>query len=123
MGLTDNFWLWSLSRFIAGLSSAAGLLLGSGLILNWLIRNDHRNELGIHFSGIGLGIAFCSLAVIAMSEALNWSQQWWVLTLLGAVLLIPAWRWLPPPDPTSFTRSGKAMLDVLPSKNFFESLC
>ncbi|MCP4992321.1 MAG: YbfB/YjiJ family MFS transporter, partial [Gammaproteobacteria bacterium] len=37
MGLTENLWLWALLRFIAGLSSAGGLLLGSGLILNWLI--------------------------------------------------------------------------------------
>ena len=58
MGLTDNLWLWAFSRFIAGLSSAAGLLLGSGLIMNWLIRHGHRSELGIHFGGIGVGIAF-----------------------------------------------------------------
>jgi hypothetical protein len=27
-----------------------GMLLGTGLILNWLIRHNHRSELGIHFS-------------------------------------------------------------------------
>ena len=31
MGLTSDPWLWTLSRFIAGLSSAAGMLLGTGL--------------------------------------------------------------------------------------------
>ncbi|MCG8099459.1 MAG: YbfB/YjiJ family MFS transporter, partial [Candidatus Thiodiazotropha taylori] len=60
MGMTENFWIWSMLRFFAGLSSAAGLLLGSGLILNWLIRHDHRSELGIHFSGLGAGIAICA---------------------------------------------------------------
>ncbi len=34
MGLTDNVWLWSGLRFFAGLSCAAGMLLGTGLILN-----------------------------------------------------------------------------------------
>ena len=37
MAWTENWILWSLLRFLAGLSSAAGLLIGSGLILN-LIR-------------------------------------------------------------------------------------
>ena len=39
------------------------MLLGTGLILNWLIRHNHRSELGIHFAGIGLGIAGCASAV------------------------------------------------------------
>ena len=34
MGITDNYIVWSLMRFIAGLSSAACLLVGTGLILN-----------------------------------------------------------------------------------------
>ena len=32
MGMTTDFTIWAVSRFVAGLSSAAGLLLGSGLI-------------------------------------------------------------------------------------------
>ena len=42
MGLTDNLWVWLLSRYVAGLASAAAMLLGTGLILNWLLRHDHR---------------------------------------------------------------------------------
>lgn len=42
MAWTENWILWSLLRFLAGLSSAAGLLIGSGLILNWLIRHGHK---------------------------------------------------------------------------------
>ena len=34
MGLTSDFTLWAVSRFVAGLSSAASMLLGTGLILN-----------------------------------------------------------------------------------------
>lgn len=118
MGLTENLWLWALLRFFAGLSSAAGLLLGSGLILNWLIRHDHRSELGIHFSGLGLGIAFCAIAIEYMNQYLTWDQQWLTLTVVGVLLLIPAWLWLPPPDTTTSTRSGVVMLDAPPSKVF-----
>lgn len=43
MALAESPLLWSTSRFLAGLSTAAGLMLGSGLILNWLIRHGHRS--------------------------------------------------------------------------------
>ena len=67
MGMSTDFTVWALSRFIAGFSSAAALLLGSGLIMNWLIRHDHRSEMGIHFAGIGLGIASAAAAVSLMN--------------------------------------------------------
>lgn len=118
MGMTTDFTVWAVSRYIAGLSSAAGLLLGSGLILNWLIRHNHRSELGIHFAGIGLGIA-CSAALVSlMNEWLTWSQQWFALTLFGCLLLIPALRWLPPPDRNPMTKTGQKMVDAPPSDLF-----
>ncbi|MEW8505183.1 MAG: YbfB/YjiJ family MFS transporter [Candidatus Thiodiazotropha sp.] len=118
MGLTENIWLWSCYRFIAGLSSAAGLLLGSGLILNWLIRNGHRSELGIHFSGVGLGIAFGALAVELMDHYFDWRGQWLLLSLMGGLMLLPAWAWLPPPDSSKITNSGEVMVDSPPGRRF-----
>ena len=118
MGLTENLWLWASLRFFAGLSSAAGLLLGSGLILHWLIRNDHRSELGIHFGGVGLGIACCSLIVALMTDYLDWRQQWFLLTALGIAILFPAWRWLPRPDISNVTHGGQPMTDRPPSRLF-----
>lgn len=56
MALAESPLLWGVSRYLVGLSTAAGLMLGSGLILNWLLRHGHRAELGLHFSGLGLGI-------------------------------------------------------------------
>ena len=90
MGLTTNIMIWALSRYIAGLSSAAGMLLGTGLILNWLIRHRHRSELGISFAGIGLGIAGCAIAVTMFSPWLDWQQQWFAFTAMGCLLLVPA---------------------------------
>ena len=118
MGLSADFSVWAISRFIAGLSSAASILLGSGLILNWLIRHNHRSELGIHFSGIGLGIAGCAAAVGLMSHSLNWSEQWFVLTVIGCLLLIPALGWLPTPDRSATTKTGAVMHDSPPSRLF-----
>ena len=122
MGLSTEIWLWALSRFIAGFSSAAAMLLGTGLILNWLIRHNHRSELGIHFTGIGLGISGCSVAVWAMGDAFNWQEQWFILTAIGCVLAVPALRWLPAPDTSPFTRSGAPMHDNPPSPLFLRLL-
>lgn len=119
MGVTTDFNIWAVSRFIAGLSSAAGLMLGSGLILNWLIRHNHRRELGIHFSGIGFGIAVCSAAAIFMVQQVAWDIQWYVLAVLGALLLFPALFWFPPPptDDVTFTQN-KSMQHAPPNAKF-----
>ena len=97
MPLGESPLLWGASRYLAGLSTAAGLMLGSGLILNWLLRHDHRPELGLHFSGLGLGIVVGALLVELTAPVADWRGQWWVLTAAGALLLVPAWRWLPRP--------------------------
>lgn len=118
MGLTTDVTIWALSRFVAGMSSAAAMLFGTGLILNWLIRHNHRSELGIHFAGIGLGIAGCAAAVELMHHWLDWREQWFALSALGCLLAIPALRWLPPPDTSGLTRSGEKMEDNPPSALF-----
>ncbi|MEW6559212.1 MAG: YbfB/YjiJ family MFS transporter [Pseudomonadota bacterium] len=108
LGLTDNTTLWAVLRFVSGLSSTAGLLLASGLALNWLMRNGFRPELGLHFTGLGLGIVVSGLAVAAMSGWLNWAQQWFGLGLLGLVFFVPAWLWLPRPAPAAPLRAAGA---------------
>ena len=119
MALTENLLLWSLLRFLSGLSSAASMLIASGLILNWLIRNNHRSELGIHFAGIGLGIMFAAIVVEVMLRlSLNWEQQWLWFGILGGLLAIPAWRWLPRPKPLSHTDSARSMQDQPPGRRF-----
>ena len=122
MGFTENLWLWSALRYVSGLSSAAGLLLGSGLILNWLMRHNHRSELGIHFSGLGLGIAFCALVVELMTSHYLWDQQWYLLALMGIVFFIPAWIWLPSPKNAATPHKDSTMGDNPPSPLFLRIL-
>jgi predicted MFS family arabinose efflux permease len=118
MGLTTNVTLWAVSRYFAGLSSAAAMLLGTGLILNWLIRHNHRSELGIHFAGIGLGIAGCAAAVALMGASFDWREQWFAFSAIACVLLVPALGWLPAPDTSPVTKTGAPMHDNPPSPLF-----
>ena len=97
MGLTQDVMIWAVLRYLSGLSSTAGLLLASGLVLNWLIRHDFRPQLGLHFVGMGLGIILSGLAVETMAGQVPWDQQWQILGGLGIVFFLPAWFWLPAP--------------------------
>lgn len=119
MPLTENYLVWSLLRLIAGFGAAGGLLLASALILNWLIRHNYRSELGIHFIGMGAGIAFCSLVVELFElSGLDWRGQWFGFALLALVLSIPAWRWMPRPDVSGQTTTGQQLRDKPPGKAF-----
>lgn len=98
MALSENLYLWAFWRFIAGLSSAGSMLLASALILHWLVRNGQRAELGLHFAGLGLGIALSAILVEAMLALdLAWRAQWLYLAVFSVALMLPAWRWLPKP--------------------------
>lgn len=101
MGVTSHLWLWSVLRFLAGLSSTAGLLLASGLVLNWLLAQRRRPRLGLHFAGLGLGIVVSGLATAALAGHLDSSSQWRWLGALGLLFLLPAWRWMPAPSPAT----------------------
>ncbi len=118
MGLSNDFTVWAVSRYLAGLSSAAGMLLGAGLVLNWLIRHGHRSELGIHYSGIGLGVVLCSVAVAWMDQVLDWRGQWLALTLLGGLLAVPALAWLPVPPRTVASQGAQTWHDSPPTPAF-----
>ena len=122
MALAENYWLWTFMRVVAGFSSAAGLLMGSGLILNWLMRNHHPAELGLHFGGVGLGIAASAVLADLMVGHFNWSQQWETLALVGAVLVIPSWLWVPKPKPGVHTSSGRKLVDRPPPKSWMYTL-
>ncbi len=114
--------VWYASRFFTGVASATGFMLGAGLILNWLHHNGHRQELGIHFSGIGLGIIVSALVVHATGVyELHWRLQWVVLAAVGFILLVPAVLLLPMPKENEIEMSRMDDLGAvsqLPSKRW-----
>lgn len=97
MGPTQNVYLWLALRFVSGLSSVAGSLLASGFVLNWLIRAGGKPELGVHFAGMGVGIAVSGMCIAPMTGLLSWSQLWVGLGLLGIAFFLPAGFWMPAP--------------------------
>jgi predicted MFS family arabinose efflux permease len=117
MGLTTAWPLWALLRYLGGLCGAAGMLLGSGLVLGWLMRAGRRPELGLHFIGIGLGIVVSAGAAWALARVWPaWAPQWLALGGVGALFLLPAWHWRPPVPPTPPAASAGA--DASPTRRW-----
>ena len=122
MAWTENWVIWAIWRYLAGLTSAGGLLLGSGLIMNWLMRNGYNMNMGVHFGGVGLGIVVSAIAVEFMLPTYNWAEQWDLFAILGLILAIPAWCWLPIPDGHDVTKSGQQLSDKLPDAKWLRLL-
>ena len=117
MMLTTDMVTWAVFRFLAGACASGGFIIASGLILKWLIRNNHRCELGIHFAGAGLSIIISSLLVEAMlMVSANWQQQWLALAVMAAIFAIPAWLWIP--HPYANGQASVTAKDNPPSKKF-----
>jgi len=108
MALSPWFGIWAISRYVGGLCGAAGMLMGSGLVLDWLMRNGHRPELGLHFVGIGLGIVFSAIGAWGLSAIWpDWDDQWLAFAVIGLLFLVPAWIWRPPiPEPKAMASTA-----------------
>ena len=112
MGYTTDVWLWFLLRFVSGLSTSAGMLLGAGLLMSWLIKNNEKSELGVFFSGIGLGIVLTAVLAELIKESFTWDQQWVIYGLVGLALMVPVWRWTPDYRASALPRTeGRASND------------
>lgn len=117
MAMTTDMMTWAGLRFIAGVCASGGLIIASGLILKWLVKNNHRAELGIHFTGAGLSIIVTSLLVeVMLAMSADWQQQWLALAVMAAIVAIPAWLWMP--HPSTEGQAGVTAKDNPPGKAF-----
>lgn len=103
MAGTTSIVAWGSIRFFCGLTSAAVFVVASGLILDLLRRAGAASLSGWFYGGVGLGIALSGLVVHVADGPLGWRGDWLALCLCAALLMAPAWRWLPAAPPTSTT--------------------
>ncbi|MBY0430879.1 MAG: YbfB/YjiJ family MFS transporter [Rhodospirillales bacterium] len=103
LAVTTDWRLWLGLRFLAGLASAGVFVLGSAMVLESLA--DRRRG-GLHFAGVGLGIALAGLVAMAVPEA---SAAWAWLAGAALLLAVPGWLWIaepPRPAPASASATG-----------------
>ncbi len=91
MGLTENFYVWSVLRWLAGLCSAFTLVLVSNYYVKHLAEIDQAAKQGWIFSGVGAGILIAGLGTLAImiaqiGSALSW-QIFGMVSLVAAVIV------------------------------------
>jgi predicted MFS family arabinose efflux permease len=101
--------VWSLLRYLSGLSSAAGMVLGTSLVLEHLTRQGVRQLIGVHFGGVGAGIVLTALALGGADSPLDWRLTWWASALLGLLFVLPAWRWVRAGGGAPHPQAGRRM--------------
>ena len=93
MALAENFLLWSVARFIAGFCGAAGIIIGAGLVMQWLTDNTNQKpQMGKYFAGAGIGIVISALGSM-LFKVLNfsWDHQWIAYGIIATFLFFLAW--------------------------------
>jgi MFS family permease len=91
MPATTSPWVWSVMRFIAGMASALGLIYVSAIIFERLERLGQSALKPWVYVGVSMGMAACSLVVLALPMGLaSWQTNWWAVAALGAVVAVIA---------------------------------
>lgn len=90
MGLVQQDAVWLVLRFFSGLASAGGMVLGSGLMMLAISPKHTATALGIHFSGVGLGLALGALWVLILKQWQSWEGLWISSGLVILILGLPA---------------------------------
>lgn len=94
MAATANMAVWFALRFLTGVSSALVLVVATAQVLAALHANGRADLAGVHFGGVGLGIALSGALLAALGPGIDWRRAWLAVAALSLVLLL-ACRFLP----------------------------
>ena len=85
LATTTNEIIWFVSRIIAGFGSGLVLVIGGAIVMEKINYENKTKAMGIHFSGIGIGIVICE--VISQYSLLEgtWVDGWKALTIYGVI--------------------------------------
>lgn len=126
MGFTESVALWCALRFVSGLASAGVLVISAAIVLESLVRAGRPHLMGVHFSGVGIGIALSGLVVALGLEALDWRGLWFALAGVStglALLTFPLVRSRPMAGrPVAVTPSERFPGALLIASYFLEGL-
>ena len=110
MALAPSMWLWAASRLIAGVASAGVLVLSADIVVRNLALRRRPALIGVHFAGVGLGVAMTGIVTALLGQRLGWAGGWIVLSLACVGLAPVCWRWLvlPGQEPSAAGATGVA---------------
>jgi MFS family permease len=88
MGVTSTVGWWVLLRFAGGVASAFVLVFASALVLDRLAAAGRADLAGLHFAGVGAGIAVSAVVVSSLAAL---GQDWRMLWIASG--FSRCWRW------------------------------
>jgi len=94
MAFTDNVGIWSALRYVSGLCTATGMVIGTALIIDHLKQRHNPDLIGIHFSGVGLGVIISGTTLTLVEPYMNWSDGWFLMGVMAFILAIPSMIWM-----------------------------
>ncbi|HXT79778.1 MAG TPA: YbfB/YjiJ family MFS transporter [Acetobacteraceae bacterium] len=98
MGFTDWVPAFLVLRLAGGVASALILILASALVLEQLAQSGRTALTGVHFAGVGIGIAVSAGAVAAVQAGgMAWPALWLTGAALSLVATILVWLLIPDP--------------------------
>ncbi len=88
MGVTDDFTVWLIWRWLSGVCSAWTLVLVSNYYVKHLADNGHAEYQGWVFSGVGAGILIAGLGCLAfMVNQIGSSLSWQIMGVLSLIAI------------------------------------
>lgn len=94
MAISDHVIIWSVLRYFGGLTSAAGMVIGTALVLDHLKQRHRPDFIGIHFSGVGLGVVLSGTVLTLIEPIMSWDQGWLLVGVIGLLLALPCLLWM-----------------------------
>jgi len=85
MGLTENYYLWVLLRFISGITSALIFVFTSSIVLDVLAGHQRMTWSGLFYSGVGFGIVLTGIVVPILDHYFGWRGTWIGLAAISAL--------------------------------------
>lgn len=115
MAWTSAFAFFVVLRFAGGLASAFVLVFSSSLILERLAAAGRATLSGLHFAGVGAGIAVSSIIVFALGRApADWPDLWLAGAGFSLACLIVTARLVPPAPPPAAAVATRGHADKPP---------
>ncbi|WP_135081632.1 YbfB/YjiJ family MFS transporter [Terasakiella sp. SH-1] len=94
MALSDHVIFWSIMRYFGGMTSAAGMVVGTAIVLDHLKQRHRPDYIGIHFSGVGFGVIISGTVLTLIEPIMGWAEGWVIVGAIGFLLAIPALLWM-----------------------------
>ncbi len=95
-GGSSGVLVFSVVRFLAGLSSAFAMIFMSGIVLGVGLRHGSHRVASFHFGGVGLGIALSSLMVYVLAfSGAGWRADWFAGGVFAVLATLLVARLLP----------------------------